>query len=185
MSVARKLKPIDVLDPAGKPVRLGRLWQKKPAVLAFVRHFGCLFCREQVAGLRDALKEIRDRGAELVIIGNGHPEQALAFKEKQKITFPLLTDPDLKSYRAAGLRRGLISTLAPRSLLHGARALSGGNVATAILGDAWQQGGVFVIAPGDRVLFSQRSTEAGDHADPADIIQALAKRKPRRRMKKD
>ena len=185
MSVARKLKSIAVLDPAGKSVRLGRTWQKKPAVLAFVRHFGCLFCREQVAGLRDALKEIRDRGAELVIIGNGHPEQALAFKDKQKITFPLLTDPDLKSYRAAGLRRGLISTLAPRSLLHGARALSGGNVATAILGDAWQQGGVFVIAPGDRVLFSQRSTEAGDHADPADIIRALAKRKPLQRIKKD
>ena len=142
MSVAKKLKPINVLDPAGKSVRLGRSWEKKPAVLAFVRHFGCLFCREQVAELRDALKEIRDRGAELVMIGNGHPEQALAFKDKQKITFPLFTDPDLKSYRAAGLRRGLISTLSPRSMLHGARALSGGNVVTAVLGDAWQQGGV-------------------------------------------
>ena len=115
------------------------------------------------------------------MIGNGHPEQALAFKDKQKITFPLFTDPDLKSYRAAGLRRGLISTLSPRSMLHGARALSGGNVVTAVLGDAWQQGGVFVITPDDRVLFSQRSKEAGDHADPADIIRALEKSKPRRR----
>ncbi|MFQ5457378.1 MAG: SelL-related redox protein [Myxococcota bacterium] len=175
MRVATKLKPIEVRDPAGKAVRLGDLWREKTVVLAFVRHFGCLFCREQVGRLHGELKAIRERGAELVVVGNGRPEQARDFKKKQKITFPLFTDPTLKAYQAAGLRRGLISTLGPRTMLHGARALGGGNVATAILGDPWQQGGVFVITPRDKVLFAQQSKEAGDHADPADILAALEK----------
>jgi hypothetical protein len=40
MSVATKLRNIEVLDPAGNPVRLGELWRQRPVVLAFIRHFG-------------------------------------------------------------------------------------------------------------------------------------------------
>ncbi len=175
MNVAARLKDIDLLDPAGRKVRLGDMWAEKPVVLAFIRHFGCLFCREQVADLRGELKQIRERGAELVVVGNGRPEHARDFKDRQKITCPLLTDPALEAYRAAGLRRGLISSLGPRSMLHGLRALTGGNVQTTVKGDPWQQGGVFVITPAGKVLFTQRSKEAGDHADPADILAALDK----------
>jgi hypothetical protein len=39
-SLAAKLAPIDVLDPQGRPFRLGSLWTKRPAVLVFIRHFG-------------------------------------------------------------------------------------------------------------------------------------------------
>jgi hypothetical protein len=34
------LAEMTVQDPRGEPVVLGTLWRDKPAVLAFVRHFG-------------------------------------------------------------------------------------------------------------------------------------------------
>ena len=37
---ADDLAKMTVLDAAGKTVVLGTLWKSKPAVLAFVRHFG-------------------------------------------------------------------------------------------------------------------------------------------------
>ena len=37
---ADDLAKMTVLDAAGNPVVLGTLWKTKPAVLAFVRHFG-------------------------------------------------------------------------------------------------------------------------------------------------
>jgi len=40
MNVAKRLENIVVLDPDGKSVRLGDLWQHRPVVLAFIRHFG-------------------------------------------------------------------------------------------------------------------------------------------------
>ena len=40
MNVAKRLENIVVLDPAGKPLRLGDLWQRRTVVLAFIRHFG-------------------------------------------------------------------------------------------------------------------------------------------------
>ena len=39
-NVAERLKSIEVLDPEGRPQRLGDLWRNQPVVLAFIRHFG-------------------------------------------------------------------------------------------------------------------------------------------------
>ncbi len=39
-ALAATLAPLTVLDERGAAVALGGLWQKKPVVLAFVRHFG-------------------------------------------------------------------------------------------------------------------------------------------------
>ena len=49
MNVARRLENISVLDADGRGVRLGDLWREQTVVLAFIRHFGWLFCRQQVA----------------------------------------------------------------------------------------------------------------------------------------
>ena len=40
MSIARELSDATVLDLEGRPFRLGTLWSDRPAVVAFVRHFG-------------------------------------------------------------------------------------------------------------------------------------------------
>jgi hypothetical protein len=37
---ARKLAGIELEASTGERVRLGRLWEKRPVVLAFIRHFG-------------------------------------------------------------------------------------------------------------------------------------------------
>jgi len=39
-ALASRLAALSVLDEDGRAVPLGRAWESKPAVLAFVRHFG-------------------------------------------------------------------------------------------------------------------------------------------------
>ena len=60
---------------------------------------------------------------------------------------PLLVDPELRAYRAAGLRRGRVELLSPRLPLNAMRALRAGYRQTSVQGDPWQLGGVFVIRP--------------------------------------
>ena len=132
-----------------------------------------MFCREQIAQLRDITQDVRDRGARLLAVGNGKPEQAKAFAEDRELDFPLYTDPGLRAYRAAGLRRDVISTFNLGMVKRGMRALKSGNRQGSVQGDPWQQGGAFVFAPGDRVLFEQRSDTAGDHVDPQELVAAL------------
>ncbi len=129
-----------------------------------------MFCREQVAQLRDHVEEIRSLGAELFVIGNGKARQAAEFAAERDLPFPLLTDPGRRSFKAAGLRRGMGSTFNLGVAAHAARALKGGHRQGSVQGDPWQQGGAFVIAPENRVLFSFISETGGDHPDPLDLI---------------
>ena len=129
--------------------------------------------------MRDALPIIRKRGAELVIVGNGRPEHAVDFRDTEAIKCPLFVDPELHAYAAAGLRRGILSSIGPGVLVRGIRALREGKRQGATQGDPWQQGGVFVIRPGNFVDFSYISEAAGDHPAPDSVIAALDKKSRR------
>ncbi len=119
------------------------------------------------------MDEIRARGAELVIVGNGAANFAAAFREDFDLDGPLLIDPELRAYRAAGLRRGRVELLSPRLPVNAIRALAGGQRQTGVEGDAWQLGGVFVIRPDGALTYRYASREAGDHPPVDDILEAL------------
>ena len=123
--------------------------------------------------MRDVLPQIRERGAELVVIGSGAPMFAQAFREDLDLDCAILVDPELKAYAAAGLRRDLRSTFNLKALGHGVRALRKGFRQGGIQGDPWQQGGVFAINPAGETLFEYISAAAGDHPDPAAVVAAL------------
>ena len=123
--------------------------------------------------MRDQIDEIRARGAELVIIGNGAPNFAAAFREDFELDCPLLVDPELRAYRAAGLRRGRVELLSPRLPLNVLRALRSGSRQSGVQGDPWQLGGVFVIQPGGDLTYRYESREAGDHPPVEEILEAL------------
>lgn len=123
--------------------------------------------------MRDAADDITRRGAGIVVVGNGGVDHARDFHAEQHLPFPIYTDPGRESYRAAGLRRDLASTLNPKVLLHGVSALRQGFRQTKVRGDPWQQGGAFVIGKGGTLKLAHVSGEAGDHPPVAELIAAL------------
>ena len=124
-----------------------------------------------------ARQEIRERGAELAIVGNGAPPFARAFREDLGLDVPLYTDPSLETYRALAFHRGLVRTaLSPRTWAHAARALAGGFLQGRTQGDPLQLGGVVVVRPDGTVAYRHASAEAGDHPPIADILAALGPR---------
>ena len=123
--------------------------------------------------MRDAIPAIREKGAELAILGNGTPAMAREFRDELGLDVKLLTNPGLEAYRAAGLRRDLGGVLSPRVMLHAMRALRGGFTQKSTRGDAMQLGGVLVVAPGGKILYRHASREAGDHPAPAEIVASL------------
>jgi peroxiredoxin len=162
-----------VKDPDGRDVRLGQLWAENTAVLVFVRHFGCLFCRQQVAELSDERERIRSLGAELAVIGHGTVEETRAFRDEHHLACPLFTDPGRQAYRALAMRHGRRTLMSPRVVVHTITALWQGFRQTFVAGDPLQQGGVIVIAPGGVERFRYISREAGDHPPVSRILAAL------------
>ena len=63
--------------------------------------------------------------------------------------------------------------LGPRVWRAGLRALRRGARQTRVKGHPFQQGGVLVLAPGDRAVYAYISKQAGDHPPVADVVNAV------------
>ncbi|GAB4566488.1 MAG: hypothetical protein Tsb0020_18190 [Haliangiales bacterium] len=157
----------------GREVRLGTLWQQRSVVLVFVRHFGCMFCRAQVSELSAALPQIRARAAELVLIGTGDVQAAREFRSDFGLDVPVFADPELTTFRALPLQRGFKTVLTLSVMKRVVKTLQDGFRQGKTQGDVWQQGGVFVIGPGDRERYRYISAEAGDHPTIENILSVL------------
>ena len=123
--------------------------------------------------MRGRRDEIEQAGADLVFVGNGSVAHARRFREKHVPESDVYTDPDLTAYTALGFRRSVAATLGPSSAVAFARATLRGHRQTSVEGDAWQQGGLVVMAPGGELLHVQRFHDAGGRADVDAALRAL------------
>ena len=76
-----------------------------------------MVCRARVAQLRNERSKIEGAGAKIVVIGSGTVEQGAEFQKSQGIDFEVLADPDRLSYRAIGLRRGILPLLTWKTMI--------------------------------------------------------------------
>lgn len=128
--------------------------------------------------MRGQLDRIRAAGADLVFVGNGSVRLAARFQAAAAPGLPVYTDPDLGTYRALGMRRGVLATLGPQTWLAAARAFAGGQRQTGVEGDPWQQGGLFVLAKGGEIVYAQANRDAGERPDLDAALAALRNRAP-------
>lgn len=162
-------------DWRGADVRLGDLWFDRAALLVFLRHYGCAFCRDQAVGLHAVARDLERVGAPLTLIGQGTPGNAAAFREQFSLTVDVLVDTDRLAYRAAGARRGSLSQLlGPRVLARGvSRALRSGVAQGRTVGHPAQLGGLLLIRPGGEVAWSHLSGDASDYPPAAVVLERV------------
>jgi peroxiredoxin len=94
---------LELPDHTGASHRLSSFCSDGPALLMFWRHFGCGCGVDRSSRLNDEYVGYRAAGINPVIIGQGEPERAAAYREKYGITCPILCDPEFAAYSAYGL----------------------------------------------------------------------------------
>ena len=94
---------LKLLDHTGASYKLSSLWTEGPALLMFWRHFGCGCGVDRAARLNEEYADYRAAGINPVIIGQGEPERAAAYKKEHEIKCTILCDPDFAAYNAFGL----------------------------------------------------------------------------------
>ena len=133
----------------------------------------CATSRQCSCTVRAAISQ--KAGAELAIIGNGAPHYVQGFRDKTGFDGPVYTDPSRKSYRALGMRRGLRTLARLQAVRRAIQVYRDGFRQTGVQGDAWQQGGVFVVDTAGHLVYAYRSEYGGDHP-PMDEVIAAARR---------
>ena len=123
--------------------------------------------------MRREVGTIHSRGAELVVVGCGNRHFARVFREDVELATPLYVDTERASYRALGMKRGVLRTLNAGTFRNMWRSLRAGSRQKGVQGDPWQMGGVLVVLPDSRVTLRYLSAEAGDHPLVSDVLAAL------------
>jgi peroxiredoxin len=90
-------------DAFGNPVSLSALLARGPVVISFYRGEWCPFCNIELRALQQALPTIEQLGATLVAISPEMPDHGIIASEKNKLTFPVLSDFGNKVARQFGI----------------------------------------------------------------------------------
>ena len=103
LEVGTKAPDLELLDHTGASRSLSSFWSEGPALLMFWRHFGCGCGLDRASRLNEESADYKSAGITPVIIGQGEPERAAAYREKYEISCTILCDPNFKAYSAFGL----------------------------------------------------------------------------------
>jgi len=169
---------LPLLDTVGQRVPLGSFWDGAPAVLVFLRYFGCPFCQRQVVQLRDDHASFQELGGRVVLVGQGTAEEGASFAERLRTPFACVVDPDRSAYRAYGLVSGrLLQVAGPavagtfiRANLHGEtrqRGLRGGSFS--------QMPGTFVVDDEGVIRLAHRNRHVADNPRNQDLLDTLGR----------
>jgi len=128
------------------------LSNNNPVLLVFLRHFGCIFCKEALIDISKSKADIEAGGISIVFVHMTDFETA----DKQFLKFGLIdpthiSDPDCKFYEAFGLIKGNFNQLfGLQSLIRGfSIGIKEGQTPGSLIGDGFQMPGVFVIVNGE------------------------------------
>ncbi|MEM1186272.1 MAG: peroxiredoxin-like family protein [Planctomycetota bacterium] len=149
--------------------------EEAPALLVFLRHAGCTFCKEALADLSSKKAEIDASGARLVLVHMSTAESMASVASSYGLSGAILvSDPDRKLYRSFELGRGSWTQLfGLRVWLRGAAATMKGHLVGRLEGDGFQMPGAFLVHRG-MIVHAYRHATAADRPDYVGLACAPA-----------
>ncbi|EJD44623.1 hypothetical protein AURDEDRAFT_114312 [Auricularia subglabra TFB-10046 SS5] len=173
---------LPVLDQDGKSVQFGTLFADQRTILVFIRHFWCGSCQDYVAQLATVpLDAFSKAGVKLVVIGCGEPSMIRGYKELTAFPHDMYADPTRKLYDLVGAEVNLDmpaerpSYIRNGYLLNVLRSIWRGPIANPTTvgkqGPAAQNGGDFVVGPGNTCSFAWRMRNTQDHVEVKDLMK--------------
>ena len=135
-----------------------------PTLLVFLRHLGCIFCRESISELREAVEA--DIGLPGVLFfSQASPRESRAFLRRYWPDGKIVSDPELVFYDGLGIgRASWLQALGPRVLVAQSRAKKKGFENGPASGDIFRMPGAMVVE-GERIVWAYEPKHAADHPD--------------------
>ncbi|MGV0716929.1 thioredoxin-dependent thiol peroxidase [Mycolicibacterium sp. XJ662] len=101
LEVGDKAPTFSLPDADGNTVKLSD-YKGRKVIVYFYPAASTPGCTKQACDFRDNLSELNDAGIDVIGISPDKPEKLAKFRDAQKLTFPLLSDPERKVLTAWG-----------------------------------------------------------------------------------
>jgi thioredoxin-dependent peroxiredoxin len=101
LEVGDKAPSFSLPDADGNTVKLAD-YKGRKVIVYFYPAASTPGCTTQACDFRDSLAELNDAGLDVIGISPDKPAKLAKFRDEQKLTFPLLSDPDREVLTAWG-----------------------------------------------------------------------------------
>ena len=144
----------------------------KPVLLVFLRHFGCVFCREAMKDIGKKINEWEEKDINVILVHMSDNETAESYFKKYDIPgIEHISNPACDLYASFGLTKGSVSQLfGLKNWIRGFEVtMKGIPIGLRQVGDGFQMPGVFLISKGE-IMDSYIHTSASDRPDYETLI---------------
>jgi len=156
---------------------LNNISRQGPVLLVFLRHFGCVFCREALLDISRKKDEWMAKGVEIAFVHMSDPQTANKYFSNYNLEDTHhISDPDCTLYSKFGLTKGTTSQLfGLKNWVRGFEVAIKGKALPMVrqIGDGFQMPGVFIIKNG-QVKQSYIHNTAADVPDYDTLLNCCA-----------
>lgn len=183
LKVGREAPDAELLDDSGEIRRLSEFWSQSKVLLMFWRHFGCGCGVMRSELLKQEWDKFRECGIRPIIIGQGEPIRAAAYKAEHGLAATILCDPDHATYRAYGIGhwkfQQIMLTDPPGEYLAdptgwGAAIQKERRATRPIVDDPWRATAEFLIDDEGIIRFAHQYEHCYDPPSADTIVEAAA-----------
>lgn len=113
LNVGDKAPEFELKDSNGEIVRLSNLTQSGNVVISFNRGNWCPFCNIEFKHLQNTVSEIKNAGANLIVVSPQLPEKSSEIKDQKGLEYPILFDEGNEVAKKFGIAFTLAEPLRP------------------------------------------------------------------------
>jgi peroxiredoxin len=150
---------------------------EKPVLLVFLRHFGCIFCREAMKDIGSKKNEWEAKNINVVLVHMSENDVAEKYFKKYGIPeIEHISNPSCSLYASFGLTKGSASQLfGLKNWIRGfeVTVIKGTPIGLRQIGDGFQMPGVFLISNG-AIMDSYIHASASDRPNYESLISCCA-----------
>lgn len=165
----QKIPNFTLPNAVGKEVSLDSLLAQGAVVISFYRGGWCPYCNLELRALQVVLPEITARGANLIAISPETPDASLSTREKNELSFQVLSDRGNLVAKQLGLVFTIPESLRPIYNNFGIDIPAHNGDDTFEL----PLPATYVVAADGTIIYSFAHADYSQRLEPAEIITAL------------
>lgn len=145
-----------------------------PAVLIFLRYYGCPVCRMEMAKMKQEIDLVRKKGGRVFVALQSTAETIASLIKRDDFPFTIICDPRGKIFQRYGVETGgLIRYLHPAGLIAAIKAIGRGFRHGKFEGKETQLPAAFAIAADKIVKYAYYGENISDIPSLAMIIDCM------------
>lgn len=145
-----------------------------PAVLIFMRYWGCPVCQMEMARIREEINYVTQKGGQVFVVLQSKPESISSLIKQEDFPFTIICDPQGKIFQLYGIEPGgIIKYLNPVNLLAAIKATIRGFRHGKFEGRETQNPATFVVAADRLIKYAHYGRNISDIPSLKEILNGI------------